>query len=174
MLQNLGVEQVTLDVKDIQPAFKGGDLDAAEFIGPADDMALAFHELEGDLYYYYPGWWEPGAVADVVISLDRWNSLPSQYQSAVETAAMSANLNSVAHADVLNARVLPKVQEFAHIREFSSELIETFKAETESVLNGVAAEHRRFAAILKPWRRFRDSIAEWHSLAERSYISQQS
>lgn len=173
VLQSLGVEQVMLEVADILPALRGGDLDAAEFVGPADDMSLGFDQLEGDLYYYYPGWWEPCAVTDVVVSLERWNSLPSQYQSAVETAAMAANLNSVAQADVLNAKVLPQIAEFAHIREFSSELMEAFKAATESALDGVAAENRRFAAILKPWRRFRDSIAAWHSLAERSYISQQ-
>ena len=48
-----------------------------------------------------------------------------------------------------------------------------FKEETESVLDGIAAEDPRFAEILGPWREFRDLVSEWHGLAERSYLNQQ-
>ena len=66
------------------------------------------------------------------------------------------------------------MKEFASIREFPAELMAAFKEETENVLDSVAAEDARFAAILEPWRTFRDGISEWHSLAERSYLTQQS
>ena len=48
-----------------------------------------------------------------------------------------------------------------------------FKAESENVLNTVAEEDENFRNILGPWREFRASIAEWHGLAERSYLTQQ-
>ena len=75
--------------------------------------------------------------------------------------------------DVLNQRDLQKVKQFAKIREFSPELMAAFKGETEVVLNETAAGDAAFAEILKPWRVFRDGVAEWHGLAERSYLNQQ-
>jgi TRAP-type mannitol/chloroaromatic compound transport system substrate-binding protein len=74
---------------------------------------------------------------------------------------------------VLNQRDLQEIKTFAEIREFSPELMAAFKAETENVLDGIAAEDEKFAAILAPWREFRDGIIEWHGLAERSYLVQQ-
>ena len=40
-------------------------------------------------------------------------------------------------------------------------------------LGSVAANDRNYARILGPWREFRDGISEWHGLAERSFLSQQ-
>ena len=48
-----------------------------------------------------------------------------------------------------------------------------FKTETESVLDGIAADDGRFADILGPWREFRDAVYEWHGLAEKSFLNQQ-
>ena len=49
-----------------------------------------------------------------------------------------------------------------------------FKEETENVLDTIAADDSRFADILGPWREYRDSVSEWHGLAERSFLNQQS
>ena len=31
-------------------------------------------------YYYYPGWWEPGATPHYIFNLAKWNELPKTYQ----------------------------------------------------------------------------------------------
>ncbi|MYA13567.1 MAG: ABC transporter substrate-binding protein, partial [Acidimicrobiaceae bacterium] len=150
-----------------------GAIDGAEFVGPTDDLILGLNEFQGDLFYYHPGWWEPGTALEVQISLDRWNELPPAYQAAVQAAAADANMRTMATYDVLNQRDLQTVKGFAQIREFSPELMAAFKAETENVLDSVAAEDENFARILGPWREFRDGISEWHGLAERSFLTQQ-
>ncbi len=174
ILENLGGEQVDLGASDIRDAIQRGEIDSAEFVGPTDDLILGLDEFDGQLYYYHPGWWEPGTTLEVQISLERWNELPPYYQSVVETAAMATNLNTVAHYDYRNQIDLKKIQQFAIIREFSPELMRAFKAETENVLNALALEDPQFRAVFEPWRRFRDSISEWHGLAERSFLYQQS
>lgn len=174
VLENLGGEQVDLGADDIRDAIQRGEIDSAEFVGPTDDLILGLDEFDGQLYYYHPGWWEPGATLEVQISLERWNELPPYYQSVVEIAAMATNINTVAHYDYRNQIDLKKIQQFAIIREFSPELMRAFKAETENVLNGLAGQDPQFGAIFEPWRSFRDSISVWHGLAERSFLSQQS
>ncbi|MEM9561766.1 MAG: ABC transporter substrate-binding protein [Actinomycetota bacterium] len=174
VLQNLGGEQVTVAGGEILTSIQTGAIDAAEFVGPTDDLILGLDELGSDLFYYHPGWWEPGTAVEVQMPLELWNELPPTYQAAVRNAAAHANIQTIATYDVLNQRDLQTIKGFAQIREFSPELMAAFKAETENVLDEVASEDDRFAAILGPWREFRDGIVEWHSLAERSYLTQQS
>ncbi len=173
VLNNLGGEQVTVAGGEILTSIETGAIDAAEFVGPFDDLTLGLNELGSDLYYYHPGWWEPGTALEVQFRLDDWNNLPEQYQAAVQNAAAHANMRTIALYDVLNQESLQEIKTFAEIREFSPELMEAFKTETESVLDGIAAEDAKFAEILGPWREFRDGISEWHGLAERSYLTQQ-
>ncbi|MDH3302590.1 MAG: ABC transporter substrate-binding protein [Acidimicrobiia bacterium] len=173
VLNNLGGEQVTVAGGEILTSIQTGAIDAAEFVGPTDDLILGLDELGSDLFYYHPGWWEPGTALEVQFRLEDWNNLPEQYQAAIQNAAAHANMRTMALYDVLNQRDLQTIKTFAEIREFSPELMEAFKTETESVLDGLAAGDAKFAEILGPWREFRDGIAEWHGLAERSYLTQQ-
>ncbi len=173
VLNNLGGEQVSVAGGEILTSIETGAIDAAEFVGPTDDLILGLDQLGTDLYYYHPGWWEPGTAVEVQISLDLWNDLPAEYQAAIETAAAWANSHTMATYDVLNQRDLQKIKGFAQIREFSPELMDAFREETENVLDSVAADDPRFAAILGPWRKFRDGITEWHGLAERSFLMNQ-
>ena len=59
------------------------------------------------------------------------------------------------------------------MQEFNSDIMAAFKEETENVLDTIAGEDSRFAAILGPWREYRDAVSEWHGLAERSYLNSQ-
>ena len=46
--------------------------------------ALGLDQLGSTLFYYHPGWWEPGPSLEVEMSLAQWNELPEVYQAAVE------------------------------------------------------------------------------------------
>ncbi len=170
VLNNLGGEQVSLAGGDILPSIQTGAIDAAEFVGPTDDLILGLDQLGSDLFYYHPGWWEPGPSLEVQLPLSQWNDLPEVYKAAVENAAATANVRTMAKYDVLNPRDLQKVKEFAEIREFSPELMSAFKEETESVLDNIASSNPIFASILGPWREYRDAVQEWHGLAETSML----
>ena len=76
VLQNLGGEQVTLPGGEILPAIQQGAIDGAEFVGPTDDLILGLDQFDGDLFYYHPGWWEPGTAVEVQFPLSLWNDLP--------------------------------------------------------------------------------------------------
>jgi TRAP-type mannitol/chloroaromatic compound transport system substrate-binding protein len=167
---NLGAEQVTVGGGEIITSIETGAIDAAEWVGPYDDVILGLTELGSRLFYYHPGWWEPGSSLEVQIPLSLWNELPEQYQAAVENAAKAANLATMANYDVLNSDALPQVAEVAEIREFPEDVLSAFKTDFETVLDDVAASDRWFGEILPPWREFRDKVQAWHSLAESSML----
>lgn len=102
--------------------------------------------------------------------LTLWNELPEEYQAAVENAAKAANLGTMANYDVLNSDALAQVKQVAEIREFPEDVLTAFKTDFEGVLDEVAATDGRFNEILGPWRQFRDSVQEWHALAESSML----
>ncbi|MEM7324270.1 MAG: ABC transporter substrate-binding protein [Actinomycetota bacterium] len=170
VLEALGGEQVTLAGGDILPSIQTGAIDAAEFVGPTDDLILGLDELGSQLFYYHPGWWEPGPTLEVELPLSFWNDLPEVYQAAIENAAAHANVQMMATYDTLNPESLQTVKGFAEIREFPEDVMSAFKEESENALDNAAAENADFASILAPWRQFRDSIQEWHGLAETSML----
>ncbi|MDH3308010.1 MAG: ABC transporter substrate-binding protein, partial [Acidimicrobiia bacterium] len=167
---NLGAEQVTVSGGDIITSIETGAIDAAEWVGPYDDLILGLGELGSQLYYYHPGWWEPGSTLEVIIPLRLWNELPEVYQAAVENAAKAANIGTMANYDVLNSDALDQVRAVAEIREFPDDVLTAFKTDFEGVLDEVAATDGRFNEILGPWREFRDKVQEWHALAESSIL----
>ena len=169
---NLGAEQVTVAGGDIITSIETGAIDAAEWVGPYDDVTLGLNQLgTEELYNYHPGWWEPGSSLEVVMPLDLWNDLPPQYQAAVENAAATANLGTMANYDQLNRTALADVEAVAEIRKFPDDVLLAFKQDFEGVLDEVAADDEWFARILEPWREFRDSVQAWHALAETSMLN---
>jgi len=170
VLEALGGEQVSMAGGEILPAIQQGTIDAAEFVGPTDDLILGLNEFGSDLFYYHPGWWEPGPTLEVQIPVGKWESLPAEYQAAIENAAATANVTMMAKYDALNPVNLQEVKGFANIREFSPEIMKAFKDQTEITLDEAAADNPVFRQILEPWREFRTSIQEWHGLAESSML----
>ena len=172
VLNNLGGEQVSIAGGDILPAISSGIIDAAEWVGPVDDLALGLDELGNEVFYYHPGWWEPGTSFEVELPIPFWNDLPDQYQAAVENAAAFSNVDMMANYDALNPPALRALNANAniHIREFPEDVLKAFKDESENVLDTLATESSDFASILGPWRTFRDGVQEWHGLAESSML----
>ena len=75
-------------------------IDAAEWVGPYDDEKLGFYKVAP--HYYYPGWWEGGAMLHAFVNLDKWNELPKHYQAILEQAGHYANTWMMAKYDELN------------------------------------------------------------------------
>jgi TRAP-type mannitol/chloroaromatic compound transport system substrate-binding protein len=60
ILRRLGAVVVSLPGGEIVSALKSGAIDASEWIGPWQDMALGLHKAAS--HYYYPGFHEPGTA----------------------------------------------------------------------------------------------------------------
>ncbi|NES21986.1 MAG: ABC transporter substrate-binding protein [Symploca sp. SIO3E6] len=75
----------------IKENLENGTFEAAEWIGPHDDMQLGLHTVQGIKFYYYPGWWEPSTTFDVQVNKDRWDSLEKRnkkYQDIFKAACL--------------------------------------------------------------------------------------
>ena len=116
---------------DIYPALEKGTIDACEWVGPYDDEKLGFYKVAK--YYYYPGWWEGGAMLHVFINMEKWNSLPKSYQAIVRASANRANEYMMAKYDVGNPAALKRlVAAGTQLRPFPEPVLDAcFKAANE-------------------------------------------
>src|SRR5947199_8624276 len=89
VIQKLGAVPQQLAGGDIYPALEKGTIDAAEWVGPYDDEKLGFVKIAP--HYYFPGWWEGGAMLHAFINLDKWNQLTPTYKSVLEQAGQASN-----------------------------------------------------------------------------------
>ena len=107
VLARLGVVPQQIGGGDVYPALERGTIDAAEFVGPYDDEELGLQRVAK--YYYYPGFWEGGAMLHLCINKEKWESLPKHYQAIVKQAAEYANNWMLAKYDAVNAPALKRL-----------------------------------------------------------------
>ncbi len=169
VMSEMGVNAQVLGGGEIAQALQTGAIDAAEFVGPYDDNNLGLGEA-GE-FYYYPGWWEPGATLDVFVSLDAYNELPDSYKTALELAAKISYLDMMAFYDRVQPVALQEiVAQGVELRPFPDDVMAEAKRITEELLDGFAADDPTFAEVLGPWREYRDAVGAWHGTAELSML----
>ena len=93
---------------EIVPAAQRGVLDAAEWIGPADDMALGFHTVFK--HYYLQGLHQSTDVGELLINKTAWNKLPADLKAIVEAACMATMTETYTFNVHRNAVALDKLK----------------------------------------------------------------
>lgn len=85
--QKLGASVTNLAAGDIFQALQTGALDAAEFVGPYNDLALGFYQIAKN--YYFPSFIEPGMATEVVVNKSKYKALSPDLQEIIRTAAQA-------------------------------------------------------------------------------------
>ncbi len=168
VLQKLGVVPQQIAGGDIYASLEKGTIDAAEWVGPYDDEKLGFQKVAK--YYYYPGWWEGGAMLHVFCNQEKWNSLPKHYQAIVRNAAALANTVMMAKYDVQNPAALKRlVGAGAQLRPFSEPVLDAcFKAANEVYAENMA-KNADFKTVYEHMKAFRADAYLWQQISEQSY-----
>lgn len=170
VLQRLGVVSVQLPGSEIYQALEKGTIDAVEWVGPYDDEKIGLQKVAK--YYYYPGWWEGGAMLHFFFNLEKWNALPKNYQTIIRTASALVNTQMLAKYDVLNPQALKKlVAAGAQLRPFNEPVLDAcFKAANE-VYAEIEAKNPEFKMVYDHMRAFRQDAYLWQQVSEQAYDS---
>ena len=169
VMSRMGVTPQLLGAGDIASGLQSGAIDAAEFVGPFDDNNLGLGEA-GE-FYYYPGWWEPGASLDVFVDLDAYNDLSPAFQTALENAAKITYLDTMMFYDRVQPIALQDlIDQGVDVRRFPDDLMETARTISDELLDEFAAADPAFAEILGPWREYRAAVGQWHGTAELAML----
>jgi TRAP-type mannitol/chloroaromatic compound transport system substrate-binding protein len=168
VMTKLGVTVQTLGGGEIFQALQTGAIDAAEWVGPYDDEKLGLNRVAK--FYYYPGWWEPGATLEVQINLNEWKKLPPQYQEAIRTAAYEANTTMLSRYESRNNEALQRlVKSGVQLRAYSPEILAGAAKAAFELYDEFAAKDADFKAVYEQWKEFRDRVYAWNKLNEANF-----
>jgi len=170
VLAKLGVVGQQLAGGEIYQALERGTIDAAEWVGPYDDEKLGFVRVAKN--YYYPGWWEGGAMLHLVIGQEAWNKLPRHYQAIVRQACEAANNWMLAKYDSVNPGGLRRlVQQGAQLKAFPIPVMEAALKAAEEYYAETSARSELFRKGYESMVAFRGENLLWWQVAELSYDS---
>lgn len=168
VLTKLGLVPQQLAGGDIYPALEKGTLDACEWVGPYDDEKLGFNKVAQ--YYYYPGWWEGGAMLHNFINIDKWNGLSPTYKSIIKTASMAAHEWMQAKYDAANPAALKRlVAGGAQLRPFPPAVMDACLKASLELYNEVSATNADFKKVWESTLAFRNDQYLWWQVAEYTY-----
>lgn len=151
VMQRAGATQVTVPASEIFTSLQTGAIDAAEWVGPYNDLSLGLHKAAR--YYYYPGWHEPGPLIECIINQEAWNSLPPDLQSIVANCCQAINLDIQAEYIWGNAQALDQLlkEPDVELREFPRDVLDLLAKHSRDVVAELSARD--------PWaKRLEDSV----------------
>ena len=170
VLARLGIVPQQIAPGDVYPALERGTIDAAEFVGAYDDEKLAFQRVAK--YYYYPGWWEGGAMMHLIVNTEKWQALPKHYQAIVNHAAEAANNWMIAKYDLVNGPALKRlIAGGAELRAFPPAVMEACWKAANEYYAEISAKNPLFKKALESHHAFRAETLYYWQIAEHYYDS---
>jgi TRAP-type mannitol/chloroaromatic compound transport system substrate-binding protein len=159
---------------EIYAELERGVIDAAEWVGPHDDMRLGLHRTAR--YYYYPGWHEPGTMTEFGFNRKAYEALPVDLRRILDHAAAAVEVYGLSDFHVKNAVALERLKtEFKgklevlqlpvpvlrDLKKLSAEVVRE-ESEKTPMARKVHASYTKFHALVVPW----DQVAEgaYHQL----------
>lgn len=165
VMQKLGVATSLLPGGEIFPALEKGAIDATEFSMPAIDARLGFHKLVK--FNYFPGWHQQATVFELLINKEAWGAASEQHRAIIETACKASMADSFAEGEAIqHAALIDNVENNGvAIRDWSEEMLSTFRKTWEEVAAEEAAKDPFFARVLADMTEFREGYQLWKSHA---------
>jgi len=171
VLRRLGAVVVPLPGGEIIPALKSGAIDAAEWVGPWNDMALGLHKASK--YYYYPGFHEPGTALTLGLNKTLWDGLSADDRNAISTAAAAEYSLSLADFNVNNAKSLELLRQdkSIDIRKFDDSLLQALGKASGEVLAEAARKDALTQRVFDSYLAFWNQANRWAELSERGFLN---
>jgi TRAP-type mannitol/chloroaromatic compound transport system substrate-binding protein len=171
VMQRAGVTQVTVAASEIFTALQTGAIDAAEWVGPYNDLSLGLHKAAR--YYYYPGWHETCPMLQCTVNLDAWNSLPEDLQAIVDNVCAAINVEMMAEYTWGNAVALKQMQEDPNIeiRRLPDDVLSLLRRLSGEAIEALVANDEWAARINASYQEFQELSAPNQRISELAYMN---
>ena len=165
-----GAETVTLPGNEIFLSLQQGVVDAAEWVGPYNDLTFGFHQVAD--YYYYPGWHEPGSTLEIIINKDAYESLPEDLKAIIKYAAKASNQEMLDEYTARNNKALNELIEKHNIelKKIPDTVLVELRRITDEVMEDFIADDVMAQKVYKSYKEFKDQVINYHRISEKAYI----
>ena len=168
-----GATPVALPGGEIFTAMQSGVIDATDWVGPWNDQAFGLYKVAR---YYYNGWQEPGALAELSVNEKAFLRLPEDLQVLVKNMSLALNQKMISAFHLNNARAYRNLieKQQVQVRDFPERVIKLFRENSERYLKKYAAQSAIAERIAASYRTFlqqqiavfanRDKITRYRSI----------
>lgn len=166
-----GGTAVRISGSELYTSLQTGVIDATEWVGPYNDLALGLFEVAE--YYYYPGWHEPGAMLELIVNQDSFDALPPDLQAIVTYAARAASQDML---DEFTARNNAALQDLidnkgVQLRRLPDDVLLALYRGSEKVMQKLITEDPMAAKVYESYKQFYDGVREYHHISEQAFIN---
>jgi TRAP-type mannitol/chloroaromatic compound transport system substrate-binding protein len=166
-----GANVVLLPGSEVYTALERGTIDATEWVGPFHDERLGLYRAAK--HYYYPGWHEPGANLELIISTPAWKQLPEDLQEIVRLAARDTASWVLEESEARNGPAIKRLttQHGVKLEEFPAEVISRLRQLSTEVLKELGDTSPQSKKVYDSYTEFYASIAPWSQISEKAYAA---
>lgn len=165
VMAKLGATPQQIPPGDIYPALEKGAIDAAEWIGPYDDLKLGLNKVAP--FYYSPGWFEGSASITSMVNEKAWNALSPEFKAIFEAAANEQASAMLAHYDAANPAALRQlIAGGAKVSYFPRDVMDAAYKASQDLWKELSAQSKDFADIFPQWQKFQSDQVGWFRVAE--------
>lgn len=156
---------------EIFSALQSGAIDAAEWVGPYNDLAFGLHKVAP--YCYYPGWQEPGSTLECIVNKEAYETLPEDLQAIVADCCQATNVQMLSEYTARNQQALEKLKQEPGVKflPLPTDVLAALKTASLAVLDEVAAADPMAKKVYESLQKFQTSAKVWHEVSEEAFYS---
>jgi TRAP-type mannitol/chloroaromatic compound transport system substrate-binding protein len=166
-----GATAVLIPAAGIFAAIERGVIDAAEWVGPNDDIELGLHNTAR--YYYYPGWHEPGTVSEFTFNRKAYDALPVDLKRTLDHAVAAEQVYFLADYHSKNAGALERIRtEFKgkiEVLQLPSPVLRDLKKLSVEVIREQSEKTAQARKVNASFAKFQTLVGPWDHVAEGAY-----
>ena len=168
VIERIGAVPQNIPGGEIYQALEKGTIDAAEWVGPYDDLKLGFNKVAP--HYYYPGWWEGGPQLSLYVNQKAYDSLSSEYKAIVEAAAAYAHTDMQAKYDYKNPGALKTlVSQGVKLHPFPKDVMAAAFKSAMEVYAELNASNPAWKKIYDDYSTYRRDANLWFRFTEAGF-----
>ena len=171
VLNRLGAVAVNLPGGEVLPSLQTGAIDATEWAGPYNDLAMGFYKVAP--YYYGPGVHEPGPSLSLTVNREAYDALPGDLRAILRYAAGEENMRMYAETMNGNALALEALvdRHGVDLRHFPSPVLSAMLERSAEVVAEAGAASPIARRIHESWSAFRDRMIAMQPYGALGYLA---
>jgi TRAP-type mannitol/chloroaromatic compound transport system substrate-binding protein len=163
--ERMGMVPQNIPGGEIYQALEKGTIDAAEWVGPYDDLKLGFFKVAP--FYHYPGWWEGGPQLDLYINTKAYDGLSAEYKAIVEAASAIAHNEMQAKYDARNPQALTQLlANKTKLIQMPLDVMDLAFKESMALYSDLSAKNPNWKKVYADYAAFRKDSNRWFRYTE--------
>jgi len=171
-LRKLGMTTLSLPAGEIFAALQSGAIDATEWVGPYNDLALGLHKVAK--YYYWPGMHEPGTQVEVTVDKKKFTALPKDIQRIFEACCRNENNLFTSEFNARNGSSLETLlrQHNVQLKRLPNDFLQAYGNAAGEVIQEMRDSGDPLTKeIVESFLKARRDLMNWNRIADQGFMN---